>query len=203
MNGTTRIGPGVPLAGPYPGLPGQRNNVVATGDFNADGWPDLVWALPVPNAGANLLIWTMNGTQKTGEIVPTPNQAVDPNWDVVAALDSNGDGNRDLLWYNHTTGKIVHWWMDANVQRIAGTFNTPSSAADSNWSVRAAGDYGLGPGGSACTVDLFWVNRTSFNQVRWYQDLAATRTSGGFTTPVRPTLDPDGNVSTWSLGGPQ
>ncbi len=200
MNGVTRMGSAVPLAGPYPSSP--STNVVASGDFNADGWPDLVWSVG-NSSSLTLLIWTMNGVQKTGEIVPSPAGAGDSNWNVIAALDTNGDGNRDFIWYNWSTGKIVHWWMDANVQRIAGLFNTPDSAAGANWKVWAAGDYGVGPGGSACASDLFWVNYNSGNQVLWYEDLAATRTAGGFTSPTRPTVDPDGNAASWNLAGPR
>src|SRR6185436_2682628 len=118
----------------------------ATADFNADGRPDLVFR----NFGTQKIeIWTMNGTNKTGTIVPTPDQAVDVNWEIVAALDYDGDGDTDFLWYNWSSGKIVLWWMNSAVQRVTGQFTNPAQAGANNWKVLASGDYGIGPGGIA------------------------------------------------------
>ncbi len=193
MNGATRLGAPVPLAGASP-LPAAWR-LSATADFDHDGWPDLLWR----NADTQkLAIWTMNGTAKAGEIVPSPDQAVHANWGVVGAVDLNGDGNVDLLWYNEATGKIVYWWMDASVQRLTGNFTSPSSAGNANWKVLATGDYGVGPGGVADTADLVWRNATSGKYVVWYLDLAGNRTSGTFTSPDAP-VDPTG----WTIVGPR
>ena len=60
---------------------------------------------------------------KLGNIVPTPDQAVDANWEIVGAFDMNNDGATDFLWYNSTSGKIVYWWMNASVVRITGWYS--------------------------------------------------------------------------------
>lgn len=200
MNGGTRFGSPVPLTGATP--LGLEWKLSATGDFNADGWPDLVWR---NTATQKIRVWTMTGAGKSGEIVPSPDQAADPNWEIVAALDYNGDAKRDLLWYNWSSGKIVLWTMNENVQRIAGQFTTPANAGDANWKVLAGGDYS-GSGATTCTNDVVWRNASSGKTVIWQMDNAATRLAGAFTTPDGPASDPDGNataLTAWTLAGPR
>src|SRR4029450_5875634 len=100
MNGARRSGPARPLQGAS--VPPLNWTPAATGDFNHDGRPDLVWR----NATSQkIVIWVMNGTRKLGAIIPSPDQAVHANWEIVSALDYNHDGQRDFLWYNVTSGK--------------------------------------------------------------------------------------------------
>lgn len=193
MNGSNRSGAAVPLSGSA-ALPVQWR-VAATGDFDHDGWPDLIWR---NSTTQKLAVWTMNGTAYKGAIVPVPDQAVDSNWAVVAALDLDGDLNTDLLWYNSTSGKIVRWLMSASVQRITGAFTNPPNAGDNNWQVVASGDYGIGAGGLAGTNDLVWRNATSGRLVVWYMNLSGNRTFGTFTSPNSPTPALD-----WTVVGPK
>ncbi len=170
--------------------------LAATGDFNADGKPDIVWR---NISSQKIVIWTMNGNAKTGNIIPTPDQAVDANWEIAAALDFNADGNTDLLWYNGTSGKIVIWTMNAAVQRTAGAFTTPSNAGNNNWRVVAGGDFGKGPATEGTPVfgsqDILWRNQTSGKLVVWHMNLSGVRTSGTFT-------DPDGLGTAFTVVGP-
>lgn len=165
----------------------------ATGDFNADGLADILWR---NTTSQKLVIWTMNGATKVGNIIPSPDQAVDANWEVAAAADFNRDGHRDLLWYNQTSGKIVLWFMNASVVRISGQFTNPATVGNNNWRVLAVGDFGKGPGGVYDTQDLVWQNDTSKRVVVWFMDLAGNRTSGTFTTP-------DLLNGGWDLVGPR
>ncbi len=200
MSGASRPGAAQPILG-APTL-AVNWKVAATGDFNRDGRPDLLWR---NYTSQKLVIWTLDGNTRVGAIVPTPDQAVDGNWEVVAALDYNKDGNRDLLWYNYTSGKIVVWYMDANVVRTAGAFTTPANAGDANWKVYAGGDFGVGAGGQFATNDIVWRNATSGRLVVWHMDSSGSRTVGLFTTPDSPTSDPDGNptaATDWALVGP-
>ncbi len=193
MNGSNRMGAAVPLSGAAPLATTWRP--AATADFDHDGWPDLIWR---NTATQKLVVWTMNGTAYKGSIVPSPDQAVDSNWAVVAALDLDGDLNTDLLWYNSTSGKIVRWLMNASVQRLTGAFTNPANAGDNNWQVVAGGDYGVGAGGVAGTNDLIWRNATSGRLVVWYMDLLGNRTFGTFTTPNSPSPALD-----WTVVGPR
>ncbi len=196
MNGTTRSGTPIPLSG----APVLATNwdLSGTADFNGDHQPDIVWRNFTTQ---KIVIWTMNGTTKTGAIIPSPEQAVDANWMVVAALDYNGDGSTDFLWYNYTSGKIVTWYMNASVIRVSGQFTTPANAGDNNWKVVASSDYshdhvpGTPPLGSP---DVVWRNENSGNQVVWHLDTASRRVHGEFTNPTANTPPLD-----WSIVGPR
>jgi hypothetical protein len=195
MNGASRVGPAVALSG-GPAMPTPWQ-LAASGDFNDDGRPDLLWR----NGGTQkLVIWTMSGTARLGSLVPTPDQAVDANWVVAAALDLNGDLNRDLLWYNVSSGKIVFWWLDAAFQRVQGTFAEPPNAGDANWAVVGAADFGRGPFVSLATAsrtpDILWRNANSSRLVVWHMNGSGQRTSGVFTTP-------DSEAPGWLVVGPR
>lgn len=192
MNGATRLGTAT-LGGATPLAIDWKP--AATADFNHDGKPDLLWRNSVTQ---KMVIWTLGGTTRLGAYAPNPDQAIDPNWEVVGALDYNADGNTDLLWYNWSSGKTVLWFMNASVQRVGGQFTNPPAANDANWKVLAAGDYGVGPGGVAGTNDIVWRNATSGKYVVWYMDNAGNRTSGSFTVPEGPA-----NALEWTIAGPR
>jgi hypothetical protein len=192
MNGTTRTGAPIPLAGAL--APPWKPS--ATADFNHDGKPDILYR---NFSTQKIAIWTMNGTTRTGEIVPVPDQAVDGNWEIVATLDFNNDSNTDFLWYNSTSGKIVLWFMNAAVARTSGMFTNPPNAGDNNWKVLAAGDYGIGLNGICCSNDIVWRNETSGRFVVWQMDYAGNRTFGNFTTPPSPLPIP----TDWTIAGPR
>jgi hypothetical protein len=197
MNGATRVGAPLPLSGaPSPPV---TSELAATGDFNKDGRPDLLWR----DLGTQAIsIWLMNGATRVGTLTPTPNQAAHSNWSVTAAYDYDNDGNRDLLWYNATTGKIVLWRMDANVVRTSGDFTVPANAGDANWKVVAGGDYGPGPGGVLAAGDIVWRNDTSGRLVVWHMDpesFPLARTTGQFTSPDAPSPNP----LDWRVVGPR
>ncbi len=193
LNGLTRTGAAVPLGGATPLAPPWR--LSATADFNADGRPDLVWR---NSSTQKIQIWTMNGTSRLGLVTPTPDQAVDANWEIVAAFDWNGDQSTDFLWYNPVSGKIVLWFMNASVVRITGQFTNPANAGDNNWKVLAGGDYGVGASGFVNTKDIVWRNSSSGRYVVWHMDQAGNRTAGLFTTPSSPAAPLE-----WTIVGPR
>jgi hypothetical protein len=192
MNGLTRTAvQAVQNATPRP----LEWRVAATADFTHDGKIDLLWR----NVNTQKLeIWSMNGTQRLGAYPPSPDQAIDSNWQVIGALDYNADSNTDLLWYNPNSGKIVFWFMGYNAERLTGQFANPSNAGDNNWKVLAAGDYGAG-GGPVGSKDVVWRNETSGRFVVWYMDYAGNRVAGTFTSPLEPSPSPTG----WTIVGPR
>src|SRR5206468_2742131 len=96
MNGTTIAGEGYirTVADPNWG-------VQALGDFDGDGRTDIFWRNRT--TGENY-IYPMAGLA----IKPTEGYVrtvADPNWQVVAFGDYNGDGRTDLIWRNSSTGE--------------------------------------------------------------------------------------------------
>jgi FG-GAP-like repeat len=76
---------------------------VGTGDFNGDGYHDILWR---DNLG-NTAIWLMNGSS----ILSTASLGNIPtSWSIVQTGDYNGDGMSDLLWRD-TSGNTAIWFM--------------------------------------------------------------------------------------------
>ncbi len=168
--------------------------VAATGDLDGDGKADVLWR----NTNTQkLLVWLLDGDAKVGERVPSPDQAVHAQWEVVGLADFDDDGQRDFLWYNQTTGKLVIWYMDANQVRITGGFTNPASVGNKNWKALAVADFGRGPGGLWATPDIVWQNDTSGKLVVWHMNWGGVRASGTFTTPDSP------GELIWEVYGPR
>jgi hypothetical protein len=81
----------------------------ASGDFNGDGYTDLVFT----SAKRDLWLWTNtgNGTFKSTEIDSYPSQ-----WQLVGAGDINGDGYDDLLWEDPSDCEFAYWLMKGGVR---------------------------------------------------------------------------------------
>lgn len=209
--GTTRQGV-LPLQGTAP--LSTDWNVAACGDVDGDGNADILWRNVVTQ---KLKVWLMDNDTWQADRVPTPSQAVDGNWAVVALLDFNGDGAPDLHWYNSTSGSNVHWFMDQNLVRVSGQFTTPPNAGNNNWKVVAAGDYGQGSLGAppVGAGDVIFRNETSGRIVGWIMDglgtppAGNTRLEGLFTCPVEvgggcdPTVPPGPAALGWFIVGPR
>ena len=79
-------------------------NLIASGDFNADGTDDLMWQNAATGATSE---WLMAG----GGVASNPFTPAAPDWDVVATGDFNGDGMVDLMWQNALNGATAEWLM--------------------------------------------------------------------------------------------
>lgn len=193
MQGLTRSAAPLPLTGAVPLPPVWTPQ--ASADFDHDGRSDLLWRNTATQA---LVIWKLNGAQFAGTLTPNPDHAVDANWQLVAALDVNDDGNVDLVFYNVTSGRVVQWLMDASVQRLAGRFTNPSSAGNANWKVVGAANYGGDSSPLVAWNDLLWRNATSGKLVVWRMNAQGDRLEGLFTTPDAPS-----NALAWQVVGPR
>jgi hypothetical protein len=115
MNGTS-IGRRVTVdanrdgGGAAVGLPWR---IVASGDFNGDGKPDIVWHNDTTN---ETQIWFMDGASRVGRATVRAENggsiAVGTPWAIVGANDFDGDGKSDILWHNAVTGETQIWLMN-------------------------------------------------------------------------------------------
>ncbi|OOG39624.1 hypothetical protein B0E52_13135 [Rhodanobacter sp. C06] len=81
----------------------------ATGDFNNDGFADLIFTSPK----RDLWLWTNNqhGGWISTEIGSYPSQ-----WQLIGAGDINGDGYDDLLWLDPSDCEFAYWTMRGSVR---------------------------------------------------------------------------------------
>jgi len=81
-------------------------SISGTGDFNGDGFSDILWR----NADGNVFIWLMNGSQYfSGADLGN----VSTSWSIVGTGDFNGDGKDDILWRN-TNGNVFIWLVNGS-----------------------------------------------------------------------------------------
>ena len=167
------------LAAPVPGW-----TVVAVGDFNGDGKPDLVWQ----NPDQGVAVWYMGGSQGNtylGSNFLTPSV---PGWNVVGTADFNGDGKPDLVWQNPSQGVLV-WYMGGS-QGATYLGSSWLAPVVSGWRVVGAADFN-GDG----IPDLVWQNQTSQQVVVWYM----TGSQGNVYLGSNPL---SGNVPGWTTVAP-
>src|SRR5262249_11408737 len=124
--------PGGSYSGDEP-LGGVAWNVLAVGDFNGDGHPDL--GLQNFFGTQTTGIWYMNINVVVGALVgPT----LPAGWFVVGVGDFNGDGHPDLVLENFFgTQQTAIWYMNNNVF-VGGLFGPTLPAG---WEVAGVGDF--------------------------------------------------------------
>lgn len=109
--------------------------VAAAGDFNGDGFVDLVWRR---NNDPITVIWFM-GLDTNGEvaIVSRATLGMDATWQVIASADFDGDAKADLLWRQPGTANTQLWLMDGATIKAP----RPQLMIDANSYMVAAGDF--------------------------------------------------------------
>jgi hypothetical protein len=124
MRGVNRIGIGYLLA-----QPDLNWEVGGVGDFNRDGYPDILWRHY--GTGGQNQVWYMKGAARKGTAtVPT---FANLDWKIGGVGDFNRDGYPDILWrLDGTGGKNAVWYMKGVTQTQSA--NLPA-LADINWRI--------------------------------------------------------------------
>src|SRR5690606_380005 len=128
---------------------------VAAGDFNQDGYNDIVWRNNV--TGQNTLL-LMNGTT-LGSFRALPSTA-DQDWRMAGVGDSNGDAIDHIVWRNTHNGKNTLWLLN-NQQRI-DRFQALDITADLAWRIAGVDDYD-----NDGDPDLFWRHAATGKSLLW------------------------------------
>jgi hypothetical protein len=82
-----------------------------------------------------LFVWFMHGTSMFAGSFTTPSNPGN-GWNVVGAADVDGDGQRDLLIQNQSTGQVAYWALDGTTQIYVGV-PRPSNPGGNVWKLVA------------------------------------------------------------------
>jgi hypothetical protein len=137
--------------------PGTAWRAAATGDFNGDGYSDIV----LQNTNGSLAIWEMNGTSLQNPIALPPSLDPGAAWRLFGTGDFNGDHNPDFLFQNTQSGDVAIWEMNGVALFNAAVIASPGTA----WAVKAIGDYN-GDGMS----DILLQNKNDGSLAMWFMN---------------------------------
>ena len=118
--------------------PGQLSDlnwkIVAAGDVDRDGHPDLFWHHATTG---QIAVWFMRGrTAFSGQAV-TPDRVTELAWQIRGAGDLDGNGSPDLIWQNTDTLQVAAWLMNG-LQLIDGRLIAGPTVASPDWYVVGA-----------------------------------------------------------------
>ncbi|AFZ00679.1 lectin-like protein [Calothrix sp. PCC 6303] len=138
-------------------------------DLDNNGSQEIVWRNSV--TGENN-IWSMqhggvSNTVPFGTISPAKTSTItsftDSNWNIVGVGDFTGDGKKDLIWNNSSTGENEIWQMKYEVTGISLDKRFTIEKANSpKWSVAGVSDFN----GDGIT-DVAWRNYDSGESELW------------------------------------
>lgn len=158
--------------------------IEGTGDFNQDGWPDILWRHAL--YGTNVL-WYMKGASYLGGL--TLRAEPDTAWRVGGVTDFDGDGRPDILWRHAQSGANRVWRVDVGRGGYVGELGL-SSVSDTGWEFAGAGDFDRDG-----RADVLWRNPgTGVNGI-WALQAPA---SGQLIPRAWMPLDSQGDAS-WRL----
>jgi hypothetical protein len=109
--------------------------IVGTGDFNGDGYSDILWR----GSDGTVRDWlgTANGsfTGNTANL----NTLVSNDWHVVGTGDFNGDGHDDILW--RASDGTVREWLGQDNGAFAGNVANLNTTVPTDWHVVSIADF--------------------------------------------------------------
>jgi hypothetical protein len=103
--------------------------IVGSGDFNGDGWPDLVWQ---HQTNGQIAVWKMRGATLVAGALISPGQVSDLDWKIRAVGDLNGDDRPDLIWQHRADGRVAAWLMNGT-SMMSGI--VIANVADASWEI--------------------------------------------------------------------
>ncbi len=164
---------GLPVIAP----PGWTVN--ATGDFNKDGFSDIVWR----NDSAGVQgVWFMQGSERLSIGVFEP--FVPPGWVISGTGDFNNDGYTDLIWRNESLATTGVWFMNGTTSLSLALID---QTLGTGWALSGTGDFN-----NDGKVDLLWRNQGLAQTTVWL--LNGTQLIS--QVPILPAVP-----STWYIGG--
>ncbi len=121
--------------------------IMGTGDFNADGFSDVLWR----NDNGQLSQWLGSANGGLIDNGVNVNQMVPNAWKISGTGDFNGDGFDDVLWRNDN-GQLSEWLGSAN-GRLIDNGAVVNQFVPNSWKIAGTGDFN-GDG----RADIAWRN---------------------------------------------
>jgi hypothetical protein len=126
---------------------GTNWQIAGSGDFNGDGYSDIMWR----STDGRITNWLGTASGGFTDNVANAYNGVSLDWHVAGIGDFNGDGRDDILWLN-SDGRVTDWLSTANGGYAPNSANFYTSLG-TNWHVAAIGDF------NADSVDdILWRN---------------------------------------------
>jgi hypothetical protein len=155
--------------------------LVATGDFNGDGFLDIAWT----SSQRDVRLWFGNGISFA---MGNPVGTYAPGWRIVDVADVNGDGKTDLLLQYGNNERFGYWILDG--KKLVRTWSVATSLA---YKFVGTGDFN-GDG----TLDIAWTS--SARDVRlWFGQKGSFSMGhpvGNYSSGWQPVVDVP-NSTTW------
>jgi len=164
--------------------------VVAAGDFDGNGVPDLIWQNQTTNQTNVNYYGGTNRTTLIGFAVLN-NGSGTAGWSVVAAADMNADGIPDLIWQNNSTLQVnVNYYGGGGGAILKGfnCLNCGSSFVGST--LRAVANFS-----NSGEPSLVWQNNTTNAVTAYYYGL------GGYIFQNWALLNSGSGTAGWHVVG--
>jgi hypothetical protein len=112
-------------------------HIVATGDYNGDGFADVLWRHDTGSFGT----WLGDANGRLTYNAAAGLTAVGQEWQIAGTGDFDGDGRDDLLWTNGA-GQVGNWLANGN-GGFAYNGAAGLSQQGTDWNVIAIGDFNM------------------------------------------------------------
>jgi hypothetical protein len=121
-------------------------DLLAAGNFNRDGFEDLLWRNTASGATE---LWAMNDSAVQGAIRPGDRSG----WNAVSTGDVNRDGTDDLVWLDPASGAVEIWLLqNAALQKVCPVFPPRRARASSQPAISMPTAATISSGDTAATA---------------------------------------------------